>query len=212
VTITSAFYLGRYEVTQAQWQAQMGSNPSHWQARTENGNTADTNRPVESVSWNQIAGVGGFLASAGLRLPTEAEWEFAYRAGTTTAFHGFTGYAGGTNDDALVGNVAWFVGNLGGSGTPAYGTKGIGQKSANGLGLHDMSGNVSEWVSDWYSAGYYSSSPLMDPLGPTTGGSRVARGGSWSNNSGNVRSSVRQLFTPDVTYGYLGFRVARAPQ
>jgi formylglycine-generating enzyme required for sulfatase activity len=211
VTLTSAFYMGRYEVTQAQWQARMGSNPSYWVARAENGNTANTNRPVEQVSWNQIAGPGGFLTGTGLRLPTEAEWEYACRAGTTTAFHGFTGYLGGTNDDTLVGNIAWFEGKDGASGTPTYGTKAVGQKLANGFGLFDMSGNVWEWVNDWYSPNYYASSPSSNPTGPATGTGRVLRGGSWTDYSVFVRSSFRYGSTPGFTYYDIGFRVARAP-
>jgi formylglycine-generating enzyme required for sulfatase activity len=211
VTLTGAFYMGRYEVTQAQWIARMGSNPSFWIARSENGNTANTNRPVEQVSWNQIAGAGGFLAGTGLRLPTEAEWEYACRAGTATAFHGFTGYLSGTNDDTLVGNIAWFSGNIGASGTPTYGTKAVGQKLANGFGLHDMSGNVYEWVNDWYSSTYYASSPSSNPTGPATGTYRVLRGGSWDNNTNDVRSSNRNDYAPANTDDVIGFRVARAP-
>jgi formylglycine-generating enzyme required for sulfatase activity len=212
VTLTGAFYMGRYEVTQAQWIARMGSNPSYFVARPENGNTANTNRPVERVSWNQIAGTGGFLSGTGLRLPTEAEWEYAYRAGTTTAFHGFTGYLSGTNDDTLVGNIAWFSGNNGASGTPTYGTTAVGQKLANGFGLFDMSGNVWEWVNDWYSSSYYASSPSSNPTGPATGSSRVLRGGSWSDYSFIVRSSNRGGSAPGSTGSSLfGFRVARAP-
>jgi formylglycine-generating enzyme required for sulfatase activity len=211
VTLTSAFYMGRYEVTQAQWQARMGSNPSYFVARPQNGNTANTNRPVEQVTWNQIAGTGGFLSGTGLRLPTEAEWEYACRAGTTTAFHGFTGYLSGTNDDTLVGNIAWFSGNNGASGTATYGTKAVGQKLANGFGLHDMSGNVWEWVNDWYGSTYYASSPSSNPTGPSTGTYRVLRGGSWASDTGGVRSSYRNYYTPDGTGYDVGFRVARAP-
>ena len=205
VTITNAFYMGRYEVTQAQWLAKMGSNPSFFQPPTY---TADTNRPVETVSWTTIQ---GFLTATGMQLPTEAQWEYACRAGTTTAFHGFTGYLSGTNDDTLVGNIAWYSGNNGASGTPTYGTKPVGGKAANGLGLHDMSGNVYEWCSDWYGSTYYASSPLTNPTGPATGTFRVLRGGSWSFDALSVRSSYRASGTPGYTTSGLGFRVARAP-
>jgi formylglycine-generating enzyme required for sulfatase activity len=211
VTLTGAIYMGRYEVTQAQWQARMGTNPSYFVARPENGNTANTNRPVEQVSWNHIAGTGGFLSGTGLRLPTEAEWEYACRAGTTTAFHGFTGYLTGTNDDTLGGNIAWFSGNNGASGTPTYGTKAVGQKLANGFGLHDMSGNVYEWVNDWYSSSYYASSASSNPTGPATGSNRVLRGGGWGSLTGSVRSSDRYGSTPGFTNDGIGFRVARTP-
>jgi len=210
VTFTRAFYMGRYEVTQAQWQARMGKNPSFWVARESNGNTANTNRPVEQVTWNQIAGTGGFLSGTGLRLPTEAEWEYAYRAGTTRAFHGFNGCFDGTNDDTLVGDIAWYSGNSGTYGTPTYGTKAVGQKRANGFGLHDMSGNVYEWVNDWYSASP-SSNPSLNPTGPETGTTRALRGGCWGTDTDYVRSSYRYGVTPDSTNLNNGFRVARDP-
>jgi formylglycine-generating enzyme required for sulfatase activity len=202
--LTCPFYIGRYEVTQAQWLAKMGSNPSVFK------NFADSpNRPVEQVSWTTIQ---GFLSATGLRLLTEAEWEYAYRAGTTTAFHSGPGFPNGTNNDTLVGNIAWFSGNNGPccSG-PTYGTKAVGGKAANALGLHDMSGNVWEWVNDWYSASYYASSPSTNPPGPATGTSRVLRGGSWANPSVNLRSSDRYGYSPGYANLYGGFRVARAP-
>jgi formylglycine-generating enzyme required for sulfatase activity len=213
VSLSSPFYMGRYEVTQAQWLAKMGTNPSYWQARPENGNTADTNRPVENVSWNMITGAGGFLLGTGLRLPTEAEWEYACRAGTTTAFHGFPGQLGGTNDDAHITNISWFDGNNGTSGTAAWGTKAVGQKLANGFGLHDMSGNVWEWVNDWDSNTYYAWSPLTDPPGPEAGLYRVLRGGSWGANTFYLRSSSRVGEWPSTSAsnGNYGLRVVRNP-
>jgi formylglycine-generating enzyme required for sulfatase activity len=206
VTLTNAFYLGRYEVTQAQWTTKMGSNPSYFQP--PNTATADTNRPVERVSWNTVQ---SFLTATGLRLPTEAEWEYACRAGTTTAFHGFAGYSNGTNDDTLIGNIAWFSVNNGASGTATYGTKAVGQKAANGFGLHDMSGNVWEWVNDWYSSSYYASSPSTNPPGPTSASYRVLRGGSWPDPTSTLRSSDRVDVGPGSEVGDIGFRVARAP-
>ena len=206
VTLTSAFYMGRYEVTQAQWQARMGSNPSYFTSPSGQVSAAQVpNRPVERVSWNMIAGTGGFLSGTGLRLPTEAEWEYACRAGTTTAFHGFTGYLSGTNDDTLVGNIAWYSSNSSSQTRPVAG------KLANGFGLHDMSGNVFEWVNDWYSSSYYASSPSSNPAGPATGSTRVLRGGSWNIFSNLVRSSYRDNITPDGTSYDFGFRVARNP-
>jgi len=203
VTLTNAFYIGRYEVTQAQWTARMGSNPSVYQSASAQVPAAQVpNRPVEQVSWNTIQ---GFLSATGLRLPTEAEWEYAYRAGTTTAFHSMPGFPNGTNDDAQVGNIAWFTWNS------ANQTRPVGGKAANALGLHDMSGNVWEWVNDWYSGTYYASSPSTNPQGPATGTLRVLRGGSWSNGSDRLRSSTRIDFTPGGTYVLYGFRVARAP-
>ncbi|MFO0830094.1 MAG: SUMF1/EgtB/PvdO family nonheme iron enzyme [Phycisphaerales bacterium] len=193
VTLTNAFYLGQYEVTQAQWTAAMGSNPSAFQG---------PNRPVEKVSWNMVQ---GFLTATGMRLPSEAEWEYACRAGTATAFHSMCQAPNGTSDNALVPNIAWCNANSG------LQTHVVGGKEANGLGLHDMSGNVWEWVNDWYSDTYYSVSPAVDPPGPATGDLRVMRGGAFNFNPGDARSSVRFVALPDNAFGFAGFRVARAP-
>jgi len=201
VTLTNAFYLGRYEVTQAQWQASMGYNPSLYQSASAEVPQAQVpQRPVELVSWNTIQ---GFLSQTGMRLPTEAEWEYAYRAGTTTAFHGYTGQLSGTNDDNLLGNIAWFSGNANSQ------TRPVGGKLCNGFGLHDMAGNVSEWVNDWYGNNYYSTSPSVNPQGPSSGSFRVLRGGVWGDGSGLCRASVRVSLDPG--YEYIGFRVARTP-
>jgi formylglycine-generating enzyme required for sulfatase activity len=201
VTLTNAFYLGRYEVTQAQWTAVMGSNPSYFQSSSSQVPAGQVPlRPVEQVSWNMIQ---GFNTATDLRLPTEAEWEYAYRAGTATALHSFSGYPNGTNDDTLLGSIAWFTSNSGSQ------TRPVGGKQANSLGLHDMSGNVWEWVSDWYLYNYYQNSPSTNPPGPPSGTSRLLRGGSLSNSSFSCRSSNRAT---EVGYiGPLGFRVARNP-
>ncbi len=204
VTLTNAFYLGRYEVTQAQWTAVMGGNPSYFSGASAEVPSAQVPlRPVEMVSWNMIQ---GFNTATGLRLPTEAEWEYAYRAGTTTAFHSFSGYPDGTNDDTLLGNIAWFDANSGSQ------TRPVGGKQANGHGLHDMSGNVWEWVNDRYSSTYYQSSPSTNPPGPASGTNRVLRGGAYDNSSNIGRSSRRDQVPPDyVNIGRGGFRAARTP-
>jgi formylglycine-generating enzyme required for sulfatase activity len=204
VTLTQPFYMGRFEVTQAQWTARMGSNPSFFQgASAEVPLSQVSNRPVELVSWDAIQ---VFLSTAGMRLPTEAEWEYAYRAGTTTAFHSMPGYPSGTNDDTLLGNIAWYWGNSAGQ------TRPVGQKAWNGFGLHDMSGNVLEWVNDRYSSTYYASSPSVNPPGPSSGSSRVLRGGSWFSGSSYVcRSSRRVDLDPSYGLDSLGFRVVRNP-
>jgi formylglycine-generating enzyme required for sulfatase activity len=189
VTLTQAFYLGRYEVTQGQWVAKMGSNPSYFQGQSDS-----ASRPVEQVSWNTIQ---GYLSATGMRLPSEAEWEYACRAGTTTAFNN------GSSDDATVGTIAWYSSNSGGQ------THAVGGKAANALGLYDMSGNVWEWVNDWY--GGYSSGAQTNPLGPVSGTYRVLRGGSWSNYTYNVRSSYRGDSEPVNAVDNIGFRVARTP-
>jgi formylglycine-generating enzyme required for sulfatase activity len=203
VTLTNAFYMGRFEVTQAQWQARMGSNPSGFRwADDEVTESQVPNRPVEQVSWNMIQ---GFLRATGMRLPTEAEWEYAYRAGTTTAFHSMPGYPHGTDDDSLVGNIAWFSANSFGA------TRPVGQKAGNGLGLHDMAGNVWEWVNDVYSIWYYRSSPLMNPPGGSSGMNRVLRGGCWKVGASFCRSSDRSYELASIQYNLNGFRVARNP-
>ncbi len=208
VTLTNAFYIGRYEVTQAQWAAKMGSNPSFFRSASAQVPAALVpNRPVEQVSWNTIQ---GFLSATGLRLPTEAEWEYAFRAGTTTAFHSMPGFPDGTNADNQIGNIAWFYTGTCTSGALCQ-TRIVGTKSANALGLHDMAGNVLEWVNDWYSSTYYASSPSTNPPGPADGSSRVLRGGSWYYFGYHLRSSYRLSYAPDVASSVLGFRVARAP-
>jgi formylglycine-generating enzyme required for sulfatase activity len=189
--LTQAFYLGRYEVTQGQWVAKMGSNPSYGAGQSDS-----ASRPVERVSWNTIQ---GYLNATGMRLPSEAEWEYACRAGTTTAFNN------GSSDGATVGTIAWDDVNSGNQ------THAVGGKAANALGLYDMSGNVWEWVNDWYDDTYYSVSPSTNPLGQVSGFSRVLRGGSWDNSAYSARSSCRSKYTPDLTSSAAGFRVARTP-
>jgi formylglycine-generating enzyme required for sulfatase activity len=204
VTLTQPFYMGRYEVTQAQWTARMGSNPSSFQSPSAQVPAEQVpSRPVERVSWDSIQ---GFLSATGMRLPTEAEWEYAYRAGTTTAFHSMPGYPSGTNDYAMLGGIAW-------SGDNSLGqTRPVGQLVGNGFGLHDMSGNVWEWVNDWYSESYYASSPSVNPPGPSAGSHRVWRGGGWNDSTDSFRSSVRyNSGFASTGFGNYGFRVARNP-
>ena len=193
VTLTNAFYLGRYEVTQAQWQATMGSNPSYFRGQADS-----ASRPVERVSWNTIQ---GYLGATGMRLPTEAEWEYACRAGTQTPFYN------GSTDDNSVGALAWYGsccgGNSGGQ------THAVGGKAANAFGFHDMLGNVWEWVNDWYGA--YSGNAQTDPTGPVSASYRVIRGGSWYDGTNIVRSSYRNYITPGDSLISIGFRVARTP-
>jgi formylglycine-generating enzyme required for sulfatase activity len=205
VRLKNAFYMGRYEVTQAQWTARYkGWNPSWFQsASAEVPASQVPNRPLERVSWEMIQ---DFLGTTGLRLPTDAEWEYAYRAGTTTAFHSMPGNPNGTNDDNQLGTIAWFSSNS------ADQTRPVGQKAGNGFGLHDMSGNVWEWVNDWYGENYYVSSPPVNPQGPSSGPLRVFRGGSWYDKSDYCRSSRRLSSDPSFDFiTFLGFRVARNP-
>ena len=194
VTLTRPFYMGRFEITQAQWVARMGSNPSTFQGAVD----SDL-RPVETISWNAVQ---PYLAATNMRLPTEAEWEFACRAGTTTAF------CNGSNDDTTIGDIAWWGSCCGGNSGGA--TRPVGTKSANALGLHDTLGNVWEWVSDWYSD--YSMNVQVDPAGPENGQMKPLRGGSWADDTHYVHSSCRyEAAAPYNTYPQAGFRVARNP-
>jgi formylglycine-generating enzyme required for sulfatase activity len=199
VTITNSFYMSRYEVTQSQWTPIMGSNPSFF-----SGFADSPVRPVEGMSWFAAR---GFATASSMRLPTEAEWEYACRAGTTTAFHSMPTYPNGFNADGLVWQIAWLSSNS------ANQTNAVGLKPANGFGLHDMSGNVREWVNDWYSGTYYASSPEINPQGPASGdfGWRVKRGGGWLSFSRWLRSAGRQGDPAQNGADDTGVRVVRDP-
>jgi formylglycine-generating enzyme required for sulfatase activity len=192
VCIDKPFYLGETEVTQKQWQDVMGNNPS--KSKVED-------KPVERVSWNDVQEfIQKLNAKEGgnyFRLPTEAEWEYAARAGSDDD------YCYGNSEGSLA-SYAWF-GNLGYKGTPHE----VAQKKPNGLGLYDMHGNVWEWVQDWYDGTYYSNSPENNPTGPETGKYRVYRGGSYIGKATNLRSAVRFSALPGTRTHDLGFRLAR---
>ena len=143
------------------------------------------------------------MSVTSLRLPSEAEWEYAYRAGITTAFHSYPAQPTGFNDDTLLGNIAWYSSNSGSQ------THAVGGKYANALGLHDMSGNVWEWCQDWY--GPYSSASVTNPTGPATGTYRLLRGGDWVDNSYVCRASRRIYGSPASSGLDVGFRVVRTP-
>ena len=197
VTLTKAFYIGRYEVTQDQWQSRMGGNPSRfWSPSAQVPTwTQVSNRPVEQVSWNMIQ---GYLNATGFRLPTEAEWEYACRAGTQTPFYN------GSTDDSLVSQLAWGSSNAEGQ------TRPVGGLWPNGFGLHDMLGNVWEWVSDRFDV--YPSGPQVDPVGPANAVNRVYRGGGWNAISVFLRAHSRgDGGEPELQYPTIGFRVARNP-
>ena len=188
VRISQAFWMGKYEVTQGQWEAVMGDNPSHFSA-------CGSRCPVESVSWDDIQEFIRRLneqesgSGYAYRLPTEAEWEYAARAGTTGARHG------------ELDEIAWWYRNSGSQTHP------VGQKVANAWGLHDMLGNVSEWTADW--SGSYPSRSVTDPQGPGTGSWRVPRGGSWVHSAGDLRSANRGARPPGSRNEYVGFRLVR---
>lgn len=189
VTLTRGFSIQTTEVTQAQWQAVMGSNPSNFKG---------DNLPVETVSWTDVQTFIEKLNSKGqgtYRLPTEAEWEYAARAGSTTA------YACGDSESCL-GNMAWYGSNSGNKTHP------VGQKQPNAWGLYDMHGNVWEWVQDRYEP--YSSGSVTDPMGSSSGSIRVNRGGSWFNDAFFCRSALRSSLDPSFRLNNLGFRLLRS--
>ena len=193
VQITKSFQMGKFEVTQAQWQAIMSSNPSFFKG-------ADL--PVEEVSWDDIqqflTRLNGRNDGYRYRLPTEAEWEYAARAGSTDK------YAGGVLDQ-----IAWYGDNSSSWEHSSSTTHPVGGKKPNAWGLYDMLGNVWEWCQDRYSSGYYSSSPVADPHGPSSGVYRVLRGGSWYNFTWQLRVSFRAVNTPDYLFSTYGFRCVR---
>jgi hypothetical protein len=190
VTLTKGFWMGKYEVTQAQWERVMGSNPSHF-------TSAGASAPVERVSWEDcqefVRKVNALVSGGGFRLPTEAEWEYACRAGTG-------GPHAGSLDD-----LGWYSDNSGNTTHP------VGRKKANAWNLCDMHGNVWEWCSDWYAD--YPSGSVSDPSGPGSGSLRVFRGGSWSSYAWYCRSALRYGSDPGDRSINLGLRLARdAPQ
>ena len=188
VRVSRGFWLGKYEVTQGEWAAVMGSNPSEFKE-------CGARCPVEEVSWedvqefirrlNELDSGRGYL----YRLPTEAEWEYAARAGAAGARYG------------ELGEIAWYSDNSG------LGTHPVGEKRANAWGLHDMLGNVWEWVGDWY--GEYPTGAVTDPRGPGTGSNRVLRGGSWDSSARPVRSALRIHVSPGTRSKTIGFRLVR---
>ncbi len=178
VTITKAFYLSETEVTQESWQKVVGENPSEFQL---------ANNPVEQVSWNDCQ---SFCLSSGLRLASESEWEYACRAGTTTAY-------------SFGASITQQQANFGSGGTDACGSL-----PANQWGFREMHGNVWEWCEDGYQA---TASSMQDAVNGNSSSYRVLRGGAWGNLTYLVRSSSRLYDAPDSTYYGVGFRVARAP-
>jgi formylglycine-generating enzyme required for sulfatase activity len=192
IRISRPFYLGKYPVTLGQWEAVMGNNPSYFRG--------NPNRPIENVSWE---GVQEFIhklnerqGSMQYRLPTEAEWEYAARADSTTD------YCFG-NDSRQLSKYAWYKANSGGRTHP------VAQLKPNAWGLYDMHGNVWEWVQDRYNEEYYESSPHQDPHGPSSGLYRIIRGGGWDCGAGDCRSASRNVEDPGDRTPVIGFRLLR---
>ena len=204
VTISKDFYIGKYEVTQREYKAVMGTNPSKYKG---------DNRPVETVSWynaveycNKLSEKEGLTKAytidgttvtlnnnaTGYRLPTEAQWEYAARGGNKSQGYKYSG-------SDTVDSVAWHSGNSDSS------THNVGTKAANELGIYDMSGNVYEWCYDWYDD--YSSGSVTDPEGSSTGSYRVFRGGIWRYDSGYCRVAFRHSGYPSFSYHLIGFRL-----
>jgi len=187
----SDFYIGKHEVTQKQWYAVMRSNPTAF--------SKNRNLPVDNVSWNEVQEFIrrlNELTGKNYRLPTEAEWEYAARGGDNSGGHK---YSGSNNID----KVAWYGDNS------ELETRSVGNKQPNELGIYDMSGNVREWVNDFY--GQYSPVPVTDPQGPSTGSNRVYRGGSWDDDAEDCRVSDRDYYYPSFRSYILGFRLAISP-
>lgn len=195
VTISKGFWMAQTECTQAQWQTVMGNNPSRF--------TGDSSLPVERVLWSHVAGTdgtGGFMGAMNgkglgvgtFRLPTEAEWEYACRAGSATPY-----YWGSSLDSTYCWNQLNFENT----------THQVKSKIPNAWNLYDMSGNVWEWCSDWYGATYYTTEAATDPQGPGSGMYRIIRGSHWGVDSGKCKSATRGFLSPDSTFdGFVGFR------
>jgi len=222
VRLTEGFYCGKFEVTQGQWEAVMGSNPSEFK-------NAGKDAPVDQVNWEdcrafleQLCEKEG-VPEGTYRLLTEARWEYACRAGTQRALYNGPIEMRGRNDAPALDPVAWYGGNSGVDYEGAVdssrwpnkqynhsraGTHPVGQKQANAFGLYDMIGNVMEWCEDWYGA--YISGEVTDPLGSRSGAYRVFRGGSWGNIAGCCRSAGRGGGTPGSRRSELGLRLSRS--
>ena len=194
VHISKPFYFGKYEVTQKQWLTVMGNiNPS---------NFLSPDRPVDEVSWDDVQAfiqkLNAIEKTNSYRLPTEAEWEYAARAGSETSYS-----YGDDPEGVKLSQYAWFESNA------KQQTHPVGILFPNAWGLYDMHGNVSEWTQDRYDKQYYLNSPSNNPQGPVKGRKRVVRGGSWINQPYSCRSAARGYYSPDYTDSDFGFRVVK---
>jgi formylglycine-generating enzyme required for sulfatase activity len=205
VTISKPFYMGVFEVTQEQYEQVMGKNPSNVKGATN---------PVERVSWDEVVEFCRKLSARTgkkVMLPTEAQWEYACRAGTTTAFHTGDALKPGQANARIPSPSVWdrIMAWLGmSSGQQTTQTTAAGSFPPNGFGLYDMHGNVLEWCSDWYGEDYYANSPKTDPQGPDSGSYGVLRGGGLSSYPQDCRSACRAMGVLDIRGINVGFRVA----
>ncbi|HDP33539.1 MAG TPA: hypothetical protein ENN29_00335 [Candidatus Hydrogenedentes bacterium] len=194
VKLTQGFWMAQYEITQEQWVKMMGANPSRF--------ADNPKRPVEQISWSDcqlfIERLNQTVKDGVFRLPTEAEWEYACRAGASTTFN-----CG--NDLAHLPDYAWYAANSGATTQP------VGTKKPNSWGLHDMHGNVAEWVQDWYDPTAYGSGAVTNPFGPDSGVFKVRRGGAWSNHHSRLRSAAREKDLPEQRSDMFGARVILVP-
>ena len=223
VKLTKGFWMLETPVTQAMWLSVMGENPSEFEGERN---------PVENVSWDDCQEfcrkLSLKLGDQSVRLPTEAQWEYACRAGSTTALPNGPIEIKGANNAPELDPIAWYGGNSsqGFTGSSDYdsrewdetqylggpcGTHPVGQKAANAWGLYDMIGNVWEWCSDYYDAEYYGKSPICDPENQADSLDRVFRGGSWDSTAEACRSALRFWSEPDDRDAGLGFRVVLVP-
>ena len=193
VIISKPFYMGKYEVTQDQWQKIMGNNQSLFRGPT---------RPAERVSWDDvqmfISELNAREKTTSYRLPTEAQWEYAARGGSKTSY-----CYGDDPKGKKLALYGWYEKNSGKQTQP------VGELKPNSWGLHDMHGNVQEWVQDWFDRKYYNISPRIDPEGPPDGRKRAIRGGSWINPAWHCRSATRNYYSSDYVDNDIGFRLVK---
>lgn len=201
VTISQDYYIGETEVRQALWKAVTGYSPTSDGSSWSSTYGVGDNYPAYYISWNDVQTFItklNQLTGQTFRMPTEAEWEYAAKGGNKS--QGYTYSGSNTLDD-----VAWYYDNSGSKTHP------VATKAPNELGIYDMSCNVYEWCSDWYSSSYYTSSAVTDPTGPTSGTHRVSRGGCWDNSGTYSRMAAREYNSPSYRYSYVGFRLALSP-